>query len=131
MKKILPIILSCLFFNSCDRKPDPITNPPYGDVVIEVNSECIPFRVSYEKDWDQGRIEEIVSANYWSFSWVGKERDEVFLMVEDISSSGSYPNGVTKLVEINVSYKDEIIASAVELFDHTNDRCMIDGVSIP
>ena len=131
MKKILPIILSCLFFNSCDRTSDTITNPPYGDVVIEVNSECIPFKVSYEQDHPGSRIEEIVSTNSWSFSWAGKKSERVFLMVEDISSSGSYPNGVKKLVEISVNYKDQVIATAQELFEHTNDRCMIDGVLLP
>jgi hypothetical protein len=97
-----------------------------GLLVIEVNSECVPFRVEYEKTSSSNEIQELITnANNWSLSWTAQQGDRIYIKVKDPASGGQpgagYPGGITKLVDIKILYKDEIIASVLKYFTHTND----------
>ena len=106
-----------------------------GLLKLQVNSECIPFQVQYKKTYSGNEIQEIINTSEWETSWVANSGDVIYFKVKDPASGGQggagYPGGITKLVDMNIIYKGEIIASLQQYFTHTNDGCHIYATTVP
>jgi hypothetical protein len=142
MKNRLFILFFLLVFSSCRKESrmeelnelsgNSLTS---GLLKLQVNSECIPFQVQYEKTYSGNEIQEIVNTSPWEISWIAQQGDVIYFKVKDPTSGGqggaSYPAGITKLVDMKIVYKDEIIASQQQYFTHTNDGCYIYATTVP
>ena len=106
-----------------------------NSIRLQVNSECIPFQVQYKKTYSGNEIQEIINTSPWETSWVANPGDVIYFKVKDPASGGqggvSYPGGITKLVDMKIIYKGEIIASMQQYFTHTNDGCYIYSTTVP
>lgn len=106
-----------------------------GLLKLQVNSECIPFQVQYEKTYSGNEIQEIVNTSPWEISWIAQQGDVIYFKVKDPTSGGqggaSYPGGITKLVDMKIVFKDEVIAPLQQYFTHTNDGCYIYSTTVP
>jgi len=143
MNRLTIILLCCVLFNSCkkEKKLEHLELTGQGEnsglLKLQVNSECIPFQVQYEKDLygSSNEIQEIINTSLWEISWVANQGDRIYFKVKDPTSGGQggagYPGDITKLVDMKIIYQGEIIASLQKYFTHTNDGCYIYSTTVP
>tara|TARA_B100000795_G_C22673778_1_gene388992 strand:- start:48 stop:524 length:477 start_codon:yes stop_codon:yes gene_type:complete len=142
MKKIFILFFSFLLFNSCNKEDrmdevNELTGNSLtsGLLKLQVNSECVPFQVQYEKTSSSNEIQELINTSAWETSWIANQGDRIYFKVKDPTSGGQggagYPGGITKLVDMKIIYKGEIIASMQQYFTHTNDGCYIYSTTVP
>ena len=66
---------------------------------------------------------------------MANQGDRIYFKVKDPTSGGqagaSYPGGITKLVDMKIVFKDEVIAPLQQYFTHTNDGCYIYSTTVP
>ena len=100
-----------------------------------VASPHLPEMQRFEDQVLEMDTQEIVNISPWEISWVANQGDVIYFKVKDPTSGGqggaSYPGGITKLVDMKIIYKGEIIASLQQYFTHTNDGCHIYATTVP
>jgi len=140
MNRLIIILLCCVLFNSCKKeaKEEHLELAGQGEtsglLTLQVNSECVPFSVEHSDYGGGTHYQELVSNNYWDTSWIAQQNDNIYIRVEDPTPGfgvDNYPNGIVKLVEIKIIYKDDIIGSAQKFFSHDNDGVYIWSTTVP
>lgn len=137
MNRLIIILLCYVLFNSCDKEQavqDQLSLAE-NSIRLQVNSECIPSQVQYKKTYSGNEIQEIINTSPWETSWVANSGDVIYFKVKDPTSGGQggagYPGGITKLVDMKIIYKDDIIGSAQKFFSHDNDGVYIYSTTVP
>ena len=137
MRRLIIILLCCVLFNSC-KKQEKLEHleltgqgETSGFLKLQVNSECVPFQVEHSDYAFGTHYQEIVNSNYWDTSWIAHQGDNIYIRAEDHIPDNNYPNGILRLVEIKIIYKDDIIGSAQKFFSHDNDGVYIYATTVP
>ena len=137
MNRLIIILLCCVLFNSCkkQKKLEHLELTGQGEtsglLKLQVNSECVPFQVEHSDNASGTHYQEIVNSNYWDTSWIAQQGDNIYIRAEDHIPDNNYPNGILRLVEIKIIYKDDIIGSAQKFFAHDNDGVYIYSTTVP
>jgi len=137
MNRLIIILLCCVLFNSCkkQKKLEHLELTGQGEtsglLKLQVNSECVPFQVEHSDNASGTHYQEIVNSNYWDTSWIAQQGDNIYIRAEDHIPDNNYPNGILRLVEIKIIYKDDIIGSAQKFFSHDNDGVYIYSTTVP
>ena len=137
MNRLIIILLCCVLFNSCkkQKKLEHLELTGQGEtsglLKLQVNSECVPFQVEHSDYAGGTHYQEIVNSNYWDTSWIAQQGDNIYIRAEDHIPDNNYPNGILRLVEIKIIYKDDIIGSAQKFFSHDNDGVYIWSTIVP
>ena len=91
-----------------------------NSIRLQVNSECIPFQIQYYNTYSGNEIQEIINTSPWETSWIAQSGDSFSIKMEDPDPGhDGYPN---KLIQITLTYKNQIISSYQEYWSHANEH---------
>jgi hypothetical protein len=117
MKYVL-VLLSLVLVTmvSCTKEDNPGSTPTY---LVKYNIGCTDCMVVYVADTAGTQVTELNKNSSWSYSFNGKQGQEVLLLAYN---TGSAPQGVNVKISVNDSiYKDRTTFCAISGVSFTAD----------